>query len=386
MSKRKRKKYPRLPNSFGSIRYLGDNRSNPYAVHPPSKLADDLGDYIRPKALCYVNDWYVGFAVLNAYHAGTYQVGDELKFAGYKKLDNADLDDFCRRVLADYAVHAHAETILNADKKTFSQIYEAFYDRKYGANATKKLSEQSRNSTRAAFKNLSVLHDKLFEDITHKDMQDAIIACNGQASTRQNMISLLHQMYQYASLYEEIEKDYSVGLQVGNVEEEEHGEPFTSSDLELLWQKKNDPVIEFLLIMCYSGYRISAYRTLEVNTKEWYFKGGLKTPAGKGRIVPIHTAIRPLVEKRIARDGGLLVCTVSSYRKSMYATLADLNIAPHTPHDCRHTFSWLCEKYEVRENDRKRMLGHKFKDITNQVYGHRELNELREQIEKIKIS
>ena len=30
----------------------------------------------------------------------------------------------------------------------------------------------------------------------------------------------------------------------------------------------------------------------------------------------------------------------------------------HTPHDCRHTFSMLCEKYNVKENDRKRILGH----------------------------
>ncbi len=55
----------------------------------------------------------------------------------------------------------------------------------------------------------------------------------------------------------------------------------------------------------------------------------------------------------------------------------------HTPHDCRHTFSYLCEKYEVAENDRKRMLGHAFSDITNRVYGHRDVEELRKQIEKI---
>lgn len=55
----------------------------------------------------------------------------------------------------------------------------------------------------------------------------------------------------------------------------------------------------------------------------------------------------------------------------------------HTPHDCRHTFSYLCEKYGVLENDRKRMLGHAFSDVTNKVYGHRDVEELRKQIEKI---
>lgn len=38
------------------------------------------------------------------------------------------------------------------------------------------------------------------------------------------------------------------------------------------------------------------------------------------------------------------------------------------------------------KNDRKRMLGHSFgSDITNAVYGHRTLEELRSEIEKIKV-
>ena len=44
----------------------------------------------------------------------------------------------------------------------------------------------------------------------------------------------------------------------------------------------------------------------------------------------------------------------------------------------------LLEKYGVSENDRKRMMGHSFgKDITNKVYGHRTLEDLRAEIEKI---
>ena len=69
----------------------------------------------------------------------------------------------------------------------------------------------------------------------------------------------------------------------------------------------------------------------------------------------------------------------------MYDCLENLGIEKHTPHDCRHTFSTLCEKYNVNENDRKRMLGHSFQDVTNKVYGHRELEDLRIQIEKIRV-
>ena len=45
----KRKKHERLPNAYGSIRYLGKNRKNPYAVHPPCKDISEEGDYVRPQ-------------------------------------------------------------------------------------------------------------------------------------------------------------------------------------------------------------------------------------------------------------------------------------------------------------------------------------------------
>lgn len=120
--------------------------------------------------------------------------------------------------------------------------------------------------------------------------------------------------------------------------------------------------------------------------KEKYFKGGVKTAASKNRIVPMHSGIVPLVKRLIKKNGKLFLCTVYTYRKEMYDILNQIGIKKHTPHDCRHTFSALCEKYKVNENDRKRMLGHSFSgDITNQIYGHRSIDDLRTEIEKIKI-
>ena len=53
---------------------------------------------------------------------------------------------------------------------------------------------------------------------------------------------------------------------------------------------------------------------------------------------------------------------------------------------CPYLVPQQFQSYGVREADRKRMLGHSFEDdITNGVYGHRTLEELREQIEKIRI-
>jgi len=134
--------------------------------------------------------------------------------------------------------------------------------------------------------------------------------------------------------------------------------------------------VEFILIMCYSGFRISAYKTLKVNLEKGYLKGGVKTMAGKNRTVPIHSGIFALVKKRHERLGCLLDKDITYFRNKMYDTLARLGTEHHKPHDCRHTFSMLCERYEVKESDRKRLLGHTFQnDIINAVYGHRLLCE-----------
>ena len=76
----RRRKHPNLPNGFGTIRYLGEKRRNPYAVHPPTKEFNLNGTPVRPQALCYVDDWYKGFAVLTAYKAGGYYPGYECEW------------------------------------------------------------------------------------------------------------------------------------------------------------------------------------------------------------------------------------------------------------------------------------------------------------------
>jgi len=57
---------------------------------------------------------------------------------------------------------------------------------------------------------------------------------------------------------------------------------------------------DWILIQCYMGWRpqeIATIRLDEINLDEWYIQAGMKTEAGKQRIVPIHTKVRELVKK-----------------------------------------------------------------------------------------
>lgn len=384
----KRKKYPKLPNGFGSIKYLGKGRANPYGVYPPTKEFTLDGIPVSQKALAYVPDWYTGFSVLVAYKAGTFDPAN-IPISPLAIEDVSVANDVINKIISNYKqIQQRNRAITNAAAgSTFKEVYEGFYAFKYD-QSKRKYADSSKVSTKAAYKNCTVLHDKPFVALRHNDLQEVIDNCPLKHASLELIVSLFHGMYSYAKIQEIVDRDYSEAVRINIADDDESGEPFSDDDLKVLWNNKEDPIVEMLLIMCYSGFRIAAYRKMTVNLAEQYFQGGVKTRNSVNRIVPIHTAIIPLVANRNNRD--MLGCSTQNFRKDMYEKLEELGLKysesgkKHTPHDCRHTFSRLCQHFKVDELDRKRMMGHSFgNDITNSTYGHRTLEDLRSEIEKI---
>ena len=353
-----RKKRLKMPNGYGSIKFLGKNRRNPYGVYPPAER-DENDKLYTPKAIGYTETWEEAYALLT-----TYNLEKEGKI---KTMTGTFVDR----------------------SPTFAEVYNDFFREKYETNKSKQYSAQSRDSTRAAFKNSAALHSRQVAQIKYKDLQDVLDSCTLGYASQELIVSLFHQIYGYMLKYDIVSTDYSTHVQIRIEDDEESGEAFTKAELEILWANRDDDIIQMLLIMCYSGFRISAYRTMEINLTQKYFKGGVKTKTSKERTVPIHSLIYDWVCQRDPQN--FLGYSESQFRTKMYKKLNSLGIGytkdgkKHTPHDCRHTFSALCEHFKVEENDRKRMLGHSFgNDITNKIYGHRSLSELRKEIEKIK--
>lgn len=382
---KKRKKYPKLPNNFGSIRYLGKNRRNPFAVHPPA-TQDETGKLKRPPAICYVDDWIKGFTVLTAYKAGTYQPGMERTL---EVSPTTDIDALISRLIADYnTIKGVEEKHPEIKKLTFSEVYEQFWQCKFENPNKKKLSPQSKASTRAAYKNCEVLHNREFESIKVAELQNVLDNCELKRSSIELIKSLFNQMYKYAIANEICSDNKALLTTIEQEEDDEHGVPYTTEQIRKLWKHSDNEEVQFVLIMIYSGFRISEFKKVEINLEKRYFHGGLKTKTSKSRTVPIHPAIYDFLVARLKKYPDMFSCSIFNYRKNhFYPLMEELDMVGdprHTPHDCRHTFSKLCEKYGVNENDRKRMLGHSFSnDVTNAVYGHRDLSDLEKEIIKI---
>ena len=347
---KKRRKYKKLPNGFGCIKKLSGNRSRPFAAYPPTKEFNLNGSPVSQPAIGYYEDWYKAFDALRAFNTNPYDLAHE--------------------------------------NITFAELFELYFQAKYIDNKKKKYSRASMVSTKAAFKNCSALHNKKFKELRKYDLQSVIDLCPLKHASLELIVTLFKQMYKFAKENDITDKNYSEFVQINIPDDDESGEPFTQEELDILWKNKDNETVQFILVMIYSGFRIKAFETIEINNKEKYFKGGVKTRAGKGRIVPIHTSILPYALNFVpgAFKAGYFRL------KSFYPVLEQLGInitasgKKHTPHDCRHTFSWLCDKYKVDELSKHLLMGHSLgNDVEKSVYGHRTIDELRVEINKIQI-
>lgn len=344
-----RKKHKKLPNGFGSIKKLSGNRTNPYAAYPATKAFHLNGSPVKVPAIGYYADWYKAFDALTEYNKDPYD--------------------------------------LTSNDITFGELYNAYFKSKFEDNKKKNFSKSTINSTNAAFKNCSALHDRKFKDLRKPDMQEVLDSCPLKHASLELILSLFHQMYKFARENDIVEKDYSEFVQINIPDDDESGEPFSQKELDILWHNADNKTIQTILILIYTGFRVSAFKNMNVNTDEQYLQGGVKTFAGKNRIVPIN----PLIKDFITKDIRSLPIHQVNYRTDyFYPILEKLGILytdsgkKHTPHDCRHTFSWLCDKYKVDEFSKHLLMGHAITgDVEKSVYGHRTIEELRTEIEKI---
>lgn len=357
-----RKKYKKLPNGFGTIQRLTGNRRRPYAAYPKTTEFNLSGSPVRNKAIGYYENWH------DAYNA----------LSDYNKLTDKQQEDF----------------EISQEKKTytFSKVYELYFNYKFKKEMEPGVKKSSMYySMQSAFKNSSVLHDKLFRSIYTEEMQNVIDNCPLKHSSKELLETLFKQMSGYAMSNNIIDKDYSKYIKISDPDDDESGVPFSEDELKVLWEHKNDEVVQMILIMCYTGYRIAAFNDMEINTDEWYFYGGVKTKKNgqyEKRIVPIHQSLKPY----ICDNTYLNNFKDSTFRsKFFYPKLIELGLeissenTKHTPHDCRHTFSWLCDKAKIDDLTKHMLMGHKPKgDIEKSVYGHRTVDELRKEIKKLK--
>lgn len=318
------------PNGYGSIFKLSGKRRKPYCVRIACKYTFDSEKAVEHRPVL-----------------GYYRTKAE-----------------AMQALAEYNKSPYDLTA----KTTFAEIYALWY-----AEKCKKSGDKTQTAYRVAFDKCADIHDKAVSDLRLQDYQAILDRYASQsAASVHNILTVIRSVSRYAYQNEIIAKDYAQYLQGQHAEKEIIRKVYTDTEIQALWDMPPDIVRDVTLILLYSGFRVNELLTMtaeNIDLENMLFHGGMKTKAGKNRIVPIHPRIQPIVKHYAS---GFDIKYLRFYR----AVIA----AGHTPHDTRHTFVSRLQSLGADHICIERLVGHASKGITDAVYTHKDIDELRQTI------
>ncbi len=275
---------------------------------------------------------------------------------------------------------------IETDKITLEELYKLWLEKR-----AVKLGKSNQSSLKSAYKHCSNLSKLRYNQIKSYQMQDCIDSCGCGYSTQGAIKNLWGHLDRFAMELDIITKCCS-DLLTSDPIPETTKETFTDTEVSLLWENQNFPWVDSVLFFLYTGFRISEMIDLKISNidlKAQTMIGGTKTAAGKNRLVPIHSKIQHIVQSRFeqSKSGYLFEhegkhLNQTQYREFWAAIMKALQI-DHTPHECRHTFRSRLDSAGANKVCIDRLMGHKSKETGERVYTHKNIEELKLNIELI---
>lgn len=316
----------KLPNGFGTVYRLSGNRRRPFVV---KKTVDG-----KQKAVGYFSSHVEALSFL-------------LKLNG-------------------------------GQSETFSQCYEKWSKRHFEG-----LSRSSVSAYISSYRHLSPLHDRPMESLRYEDLQAAMDGIEAGYATQKKARVLLSQLYKWAMKRDLVSVDYSRFVEIKLHVPVHVKRPFTVREINRLWKAADDPDVQAVLILIYTGLRVGellALRPANIKIRERYLDiKHSKTQAGIRR-VPIAKKILPFLEA-LKNTGGIAM-PYDGFRRRFDAVMK-IHGMHHTPHECRHTCASMLDSAGVNDTAIKMILGHARRGVTKAVYTHKTLLELRKAVDKL---
>ena len=364
----KKRKSIKNPNGYGSVVFLGKNRRRPYAIKVSYR--DSLG-MLKRKYINYFED-----------------EKDALRF----------LKDYNISPITDKENITLNEVYLEWSSKHYSNISQSM---KWNYEASWKHFSSLKSQK---FKELRTAHFQKVIDNAHKTTKEKVALSDGtekvinknvplSPSSKHKIKVLLTQLYTYAIQNDIINKNYAEFIELPK-KEKINKEIFTDLEIKILEDNIMLKDVDTILILIYTGLRINEMLSLtkfSINFDEGTITCGLKTDAGKDRIIPIHPKILNYLKTRydnatdkLFTKGQNELLTDNYYRKYIYYPILEkLGITKKTPHATRHTCATLLARAGADTNSIKLILGHTDYAFTADTYTHININELQKAINLI---
>lgn len=258
-------------------------------------------------------------------------------------------------------------------------------------------SQSSLDSYKNAFRHLTDLHYDPVAKLRYTDYQRILDGMKRRGlsySSLKKVRSLISLLEKYALKTEIITKSYAPLLSIGRNRPIRPHHTFSRQKINRLWTAVDCHGVDTVLILLYTGMRCGEMLQLQksdVHLRQRYIRITRSKTAAGIRIIPIHHRIAPLIEARMACPGDALICDGDGrpYNYGRYCTvwrsvMHRIRADGHTTHDCRHTVATLLDNVGANETAKRRILGHAGGDITERVYTHKGLRQLRKCIELLK--
>ncbi|MGI5840538.1 MAG: tyrosine-type recombinase/integrase [bacterium] len=275
---------------------------------------------------------------------------------------------------------------------TLGELYAEWAKAKY-----EYITRATADNYRAAWLYLAKYDKEKFRELRTAHIQGIIDTCHRDKlsrSTLEKIRTVAVMLWDYGLQNDIVDKNYAKFVKLPKTEKTEKDR---FSDLEIRRIEAaagSVPWADTILILIYTGMRISELLNLtrfSVDLDAGLITGGVKTDAGRNRVIPIHPKIIPLVKSWYDRGGDTLICnekgrqvTAKYYReKYYYPALEQIGIRKLTPHCCRHTFASLMAAAGVDPLHIQKIIGHSDYSTTANTYTHPDVEALQVAIKAI---
>lgn len=283
---------------------------------------------------------------------------------------------------------------VSASKITFKEVYD-----RWSAEKFPTVSESNVKGYKASYKACTSLYYKVFKEIKLAELQNVVDTCGKNYPTLRKLKVLLYQLYEYAMKNELCSKDYSEYVDIVKHKDRNPNkrdrEKFTKEEIDRLWKASEDKYYQIVLMLIYSGVRISEMLNLkheDVNLNGQFFDVKLSKTENGIRRVPIADKVLPLFTNWYNDSESEYLLHTENGNKFDYRNYYDSYFTPlmvnlnmdHTPHCTRHTCISMLAEAQVDQTTIKKIVGHSgAMTMTERVYTHLDVEVLINAINKI---
>ena len=343
----------RRANGTGSITFLTGNRRKPWAVRKAYKT----GDY------CYTSKYLAYFKTASE---------------AQKWLEKYNASG------ADYA----------GAVPTVGEIYQTLLDTKY-----EDMTPSSRKARTNSWPRLQHLAKKPIDTIRYLDWQKIIDSDKARglstAAAAQDK-TLMNEISEWALKRDLVDKNYVPLVEMYRSAPKQKKGALSDEQIERIAELASEGYAgaDMVLFMLYSGVRkteLFELRAENYDAKGKFIRGGIKTEAGRDRIIPIHSRLMPIVESRLQEGRNYLFTwkgeklTATTFTGIFTAVMKQADCdSQASPHWTRHTFATRAAEHDMDRLALKLIIGHSTTaDVTDHYSSHVGIEKLHAELEKI---